>query len=295
MIPAMRAHTTILALSLALPTAALAQDGPEMGQGEANITARADVRLSIESGPGTSGGKLSLIGGVIGSRLASVRRCYRQITESRPTVQGRMRLVVTLAPGGGQIDVTRDETNDRELNECTLRELRRADLAAVRPPGSAYVVLEFSNTAAEGVERTAERRAVEDAAPVTRNADGRLESVGRTAGGEVSFRVVGRSDATEAHVQAVQRVFRAMIPQLLDCRRKAARRHSPNGDIRLRVQVARNGRARGRVVRSSVEDTRGPRCVNRAVSRARFDEDARGLTEVIVTFADRTPREAAEE
>ena len=67
-------------LAVALALAAGPAAAQEMGQGEANITAQADVRLSMESGPGTNADKLALIGGVVGSKLGAVRNCYREVT-----------------------------------------------------------------------------------------------------------------------------------------------------------------------------------------------------------------------
>ncbi|HJL06109.1 MAG TPA: hypothetical protein RMH85_00630 [Polyangiaceae bacterium LLY-WYZ-15_(1-7)] len=298
----MRTPRFLFALALA-PLLAGAPGAPasaqEMAQGEANITARADVRMALESGPATNGAKLSLIGGMVGGRLGAVRRCYRDRTEEDPAVQGRLRLVVELEPGGGTVEVTRDELNDRPLLRCVMRELRRAELGAVRPPGTAFVVLTFANTAAEGVDRMRERRAVEDAAPVERDAEGRPSATGSTEARHVRFQVVGAVDAPDAQVQAVHRVVRGLIPTLLDCRRRASRRYSPNGRIEVDLRVARSGRARARSRRSSVRDARGPRCVVRALQRQRFDGAAAGRTKVFIEFDDRqtepsaTPEEGA--
>lgn len=281
----MSAMRWILALGVVAPTALASAQ--EMGQGEANITARADVRMSLESGPATNSTKLGLIGGAIGNQLGDVRRCYRDRTADDPEVHGELRLVVRLEPGGGTVEVTRDLLEDPTLVRCVLEALRGADLGRVRPPGAAYVSLEFDNTAAEGVRTTRERRQVEDAAPVTTDAEGRLTATGRTEIGEVRFRVVGRPGATEAQIQDVHRTVRAAIPTLLDCRRKAARRQPPYGEIQVDLNVARSGRARARVRRSSVPDARGPRCVTRALQRARFGAEARGRVQVVVEFAHR--------
>ena len=269
------------ALVLCLASSGSAQ---EMDEGEARITATADVRMAIESGPGTNATKLSLIGGAVGGRIGDVRRCYRERTEQAPAVRGRLRLVVELEAGGGRVEVQRDEVGDRALVQCVLRAFRAANLASVRPPGSAFVVLDFDNSAAEGVERTQELRAVEDTAEVTTNAEGRGEASGGTPDGLVRFRVVGEAAAT-AQIQAVHRAVRAAIPQLLDCRRKAARRESPAGEVTVDLRVAANGRGQAVSRRSTVADARGPRCVVQALGRARYQGEARGRVQVVVTFA----------
>ena len=269
------------------PTGQPPMGQPPMGQGEANITARADVRMEVQSGPRTSGDKLGLIGGAIGGRLAGIRTCYREVSAARPTVTGDMRIAVMLTAGRVRFDVTADNVNDRQLSRCTMRELRRSELSMIQPPGTAYIILHFTNSAAAGVAETQQRRAREDAAPVHRNADGRLESSGQTEEGEVRFRIVGGPRASEEQVQAVQSTMRSTIPTFLDCRRKASRRTSPNGEIRLVLQVGGNGRGRARTTRSTVEDVRGQRCVERALRRARFGREGRGRTDIYITFADR--------
>ncbi|MCB9604618.1 MAG: hypothetical protein H6720_30230 [Sandaracinus sp.] len=276
-------HFVLLLATLALaPT--LSASAQEMDEGEARITATANVQMSIESGPATTSAKLSLIGGAVGGRIGDVRRCYRERTEAAPAVRGQLRLFVEMTPGGGTVEVQRDGLNDRPLLQCVLRAVRAAQFASVRPPGSAYVVLDFNNSAAEGVERTRELRATEDTADVTTNAEGRGEATGGTPDGLVRFRVVGDADAT-AQIQSVHRAVRAAIPQLLDCRRKAARRESPAGDVFVDLRVAANGRGQAASRRTTVADARGPRCVTQALGRARYEGEARGRVQVVVTFA----------
>lgn len=275
-------------LAVALALAAGPAAAQEMGQGEANITAQADVRLSMESGPGTNADKLALIGGVVGSKLGAVRNCYREVTAERPTVQGVLKLFVDLA-GGGSVTVRDDGIGDRELSRCVMRELNQADLGSLRPPGSAYVVLTFTNTAAEGVARTQQRRATENDVAVTRNADDRFEATGRSGDGNIEFTVIGGARATAEQVAALQRSVREAIPILLDCRRKASRNESPEGEIRLRVTVNARGRARVRVLRSTVADARGGRCLTRFLGRRPFEAEARGTHDVVVRFSHAEP------
>jgi len=282
-----------LVLIASLVTGVLAvASAQEMGQGEANITAEAQVRMSLESGPATNSTKLAAIGGVVGDRLGAVRECYRERTTERPEIQGELRILITLEPGGGDVDIRHDGLEDRVLVRCVKRAIEAAAFSRLRPPGGAFVTLTFTNSAAEGVQTTRERRAVEDAAQVTTNSDGRLQATGRTEQGEVRFRVVGSPRSTEDQVQAVHRVVRASFPTLLDCRRKAARRHPPYGEIVAALRISPRGRATVRVRRSTVEDDRGPRCVTRALQRANFDREARGAIDVVVEFAER-PGDAA--
>ncbi len=258
----------------------------EMGQGEANITARAEVRMSLESGPATSSQKLALIGGVVGGTLEAVRTCYRTVTETNPEVQGRLQLIIDLTGRGGQVEIHRNELNHEQLQRCALRALRGANFEMVRPPGSAFVTLTFNNTAAEGVGRTRALRAEEDHATITRNADGHMTTSGGTEIGEVRFRLEGNERTTEAQIQAVHSALRTAIPTFLDCRRKAARRESPYGEVQIDL-VIRRGRAQARTRRSTVADDRGQRCLTRGLQRTRFGNEANGRIRLVVEFRPR--------
>lgn len=274
-----------LAMGFGASAAGAQEESEPLGQGEARITARAEVTFAMESGPGTGREKLAAMGSALGSRIGGVRACYRQVTEQRPEVQGELRLTATLEAAGGSIEVRRDEVGDAQLLACVLASLEAADLSELRPPGVAYLRLSFQNSAAAGVAGVREAR--EAGVPITTNEDGRLESADRTEDGAVAFRVVGTARATEEQILAVHRGLMGGIPMLLDCRRKASRRQSPNGELHVRLQVDRRGRGRGRVRRSTVADDRGRRCVERGLRRLRMNEAARGPVDLVITFGDR--------
>ena len=253
------------------------------------ITARSDVRMEIESGPGTGSQKLTEIGGAVGGQLGRIRACYAEVTEARPTVQGKIKLEVQIRPRGqARVEVTENTVDDRRVQRCTLAAIREARYAGIEPPGSAFVLLTFSNTAAEGVERMQARSAEEAAAPVRRDADGHPTAEGGPANGLVHYRVTGVPGTTEDTVAAAWRTLRSLIPHLLDARRKAGRRRTdPAGEVDLVVRVNPRGRAQVRVTRNTVEqDDLAQRFLLRAFRRhAQWSGDAPGRFKVTVRFA----------
>ena len=301
MIPRMRTRRATFAglglLSAVLlssaPAAAQGEGGVArsgMGQGEAAISTRADVRMGIESGPGTTGSKLQAMAGAIGGAMNEVRRCYTELAEERPDVTGAMSIRVSLRRGRGrvQLEVDRDTTEDAGLARCVRRAIERATYRAVRRPAFVTISLDFTNSAAAGAEAVRERRAVEDTVAVRRTGDGTLEATGGNASGEVRFRIRSHGRTGEAAVAAVQRGVRAAIPGMLDCRRRAGRRGmNPEGEMVIELRVARRGRARTRTIENAVQDSRAPTCVSRVLSRARLGQDAAGTTRVHVRFAPR--------
>jgi hypothetical protein len=285
MLPAMRrigARTAIGAtLWLLISTTAYAQT---MGQGEARITARSDVRMGVESGPGTSGRKLQDMAGALTERLATIRQCYATVAEERPTVQGAMRLRVLLPRGRGvDLRVEEDTTSDRPLARCVTRALERAHFTDVERPANVMVALDFTNSAARGVAETRERAGREAHVETTRDVAGHHLAEGGTE--EVRFRVAGVEADRAA---AAQRSLRSGIAGFLDCRRRAGRRGmNPEGEITLRLQIPRRGRVTARVMDSSVADTRAPTCMSRALSRMTFEAAAAGRADVTFIFAPR--------
>jgi hypothetical protein len=276
--------------------AAQAQEGVSgsgMGQGEAAITARSDVRLGIESGPGTSGERLQQMANAVSAKLGDIRTCYASVAEERPTVTGEMRLVVRLPEQRAARVQLRDVTStaeDAELDRCVRRAIQRASYTGVGRPAQVTVALTFTNTAAQGVREVRRRSAEEGQVDVRRTRDGLPTARGGTPNREVTYQVIGSGPSTtDDSVAAMQRSIRTAIAGLLDCRRRAGRHDmSSEGDMELQLQVPRRGRARVRTVSSSLTDTRAPTCVSRILGRARFEPEAAGAHRLKLHFTGRS-------
>lgn len=271
--PMRRTMTTMAALAaLAWAPTASAQGrggGSSMGQGEARITARSDVRLSMESVPGTGGATISALGARVGARMAQIRQCYEDVVSERPTVEGRLRLRMTLPRRGRpRIEVAEDGTDDRALVRCVRRELTRVDCNQIRRPAGAIVRLEMSNTAAEGVAESSRRSERRREVQVQIDGEGNATATGGNPRRGVRFTVTGDGRDSAPAVVAAHRALTRALPGLTDCRRRAGNRgRDPSGEISVVLRI-REGRPPGsRVTRSTVayERTRG--CVSRVLRR----------------------------
>lgn len=263
----------------------------EMAEGEARITARSHVQLGVESGPGTSGRTLGQIGSAAGAAMGAIRTCYSEIAERDPTVRGEMR--VQLSVGSGRHPITTELADggppDRVLRRCVVRVIEGADYSGIRPGATAFLVLTFTNTAAEGVERTRARRVTEDSVDVSRDADGHLSASGGPPGGLLRFTVTALGDENEAAVSAVQRALRATIPTFLDCHRKAGRRGgSPEGELSADVRISARGRVRanvrGNTVRNRYGTAQAGRCYGAGLNHAPLSGDAAGHYRIVLTL-----------
>ncbi len=253
----------------------------EMGQGQAHITARSDVQMGIESGPGTSGHRLQVLGQDAGTQLNDIRHCYAVVVAKRPTVEGEMKIDLTVPEHGHvQVEVTKDDPNDGELRRCIVRALQHGHYDDVTRPANAFVTVTVRNTAAMGAARTAQRRNHEDAVAVQHAADGRLQSTGHIAGGKVSWTVSAEAAAGEPLVGGAQHGPRsgadpARLPApCLAARPIAGGRH--HGGPAHRAQRPRP-HAHGV---ETVHDTRASRCVEHALSARHYGAARRRVSRV---------------
>lgn len=268
--------------SLALASLARAQGGhggvsnSGMGQGEARISSRSDVRLAMESLPGTSGAAVSALGQRVATRMQQIRTCYDQVVEVRPTVVGMLRLRFSLGERGQpQVELERNSVSDREVVECISRELRNLQCNGLPRPAHAVVALTLSNTAARGAGEAAQAARSAQQVQTTADAQGRPTAEGSAEDGRVRFTLTGPAAGTDAAVAAGQRAMMSALPGLLDCRRRAGRRNQdPSGEMSITLTIRPSRAVASRVSRSTVADERAQRCVAQALERITDRPDA---------------------
>ena len=96
-----RLWAAVLAVAALTTTAAAgAQDaasGP-MGQGEANINVRSDVRLAIKGTRATISERIDQLTEVVTDLMPDMRKCYRELVAKRPTTVGALAIRIKLDP-----------------------------------------------------------------------------------------------------------------------------------------------------------------------------------------------------
>ncbi|UJR79321.1 hypothetical protein [Sandaracinus amylolyticus] len=270
----------MIACALATGLASSSADAQEMGQGHAHITTRSDVRMSLESVPGTGAARLAALGRAAGAGMGAIRECYGRVVEERPTVTGTVRLRVSLPERGRpDVNVEQDGARDRALVDCVRGVLTRQSMDGIERPAAAIVVLEFQNTAAAGAAETARRADEADEVAVTREGE---RAVARGDAPGIRFLVRGREDA---QVAEGLRVVRSQIAGMLDCRRRASRRGmDPTGTVALTMQMRARHAPEMTPGRSTVRDERAPVCLERALESAPRTPEAGARLEVEVEF-----------
>jgi hypothetical protein len=246
------------------------------------ISTRSDVRMSIEGAPGTAGKKLDAMAKNLGTPLGEVKRCYAELVKEHPDVVGSLGVELELREGKGPITVRVPDAVGKlkPMDRCIDKAFGKLEMADVPRPAAAKVILELTNTSAASVDEVRTREEEASRVDVSQAADGRFESQGKSTQGEVSFRVVSKDKAL---VESVHQKVRDVLPSLFDCRRRAGKLASPEGDIVYRAKLRPDG-AELDVSSSSVPNERAPICSANALKPA-LKKAGKGTVELTIHFA----------
>ena len=248
-----------------------AQEASPMGQGQANIAVRADIKLSIKGTRATPPDRVQQLTDAVSAQMAAMRTCYFDLVNKRPTTVGAIAMRITLDPGGEPAQIETKETGgtDPDLTGCVKKAVAKAAFAKVTRPAAAVVTLEFDNTRAKGQGVMESRAAVADQVAVTDKAGGGFEATWKSLDGKVSF-LVSSAKSKEA-VEVVLRTLRDDYAGFADCRRRSEKDgKSPAGEIAVQLQLQRGGKANTKVGTSSVAHERAVPCVERVFKRISY-------------------------
>lgn len=243
-----------------------------MGQGEAAINVRSDVKLGIKGTGGTSSERLSKLGQAVSDQMGEIRTCYRKLTANAPEIAGGLQLKLTLEDKAKpKVEVTSTQGGADELVKCISRVLTRdAAYKEVGRPAAAFLKLEFDNSRAKGqVEMNAKQAEISQVA-VRDRGDGEKQASWSTDGAEVRFTV---SAEAASSIELIMRGFHTGYAAFLDCRRKCEKGGiSPEGDIEADVELDRSGKARVTLGTITVKHERAPGCTTRSFARTKFEK-----------------------
>ena len=246
--------------------------GSPMGQGEASINVRADIKLAIKGTRATPPDRVQQLTDAVSEKMAAMRTCYYDLVAKRPTTVGSIAMRITLEQGSGPAVIETKETGgtDADLTGCVQKAVSKAAFGMVARPAAAIVTLEFDNTRAKGQEAMESRAAVAEQVHVTEKADGGFEASWKSIDGKVSF-LVSSAKSKEA-VEAVLRTLRDDYAGFADCRRRSEKDgKSPAGEIAVQIQLQRGGKSNAKVGTSSVAHERAVPCVERVFKRIDFE------------------------
>lgn len=268
---------------------AVAQEAPGggMGQGEALINVRSDVRLGIKGTAGTTSERLQELADAIADQMGEVRACYATLVKNRPSATGSISIRIALERGGAgpAVETKEKEGTDVELTPCVRKVLARGNYAKVGRPAAAVVSLDFQNSRARGQSVMAAHQAELAAVEVRESAGGGFEASWATHGQEVQFAVRG---ADKQAVDAVTRALRARFGGFVDCRRRSQQGdRSPAGVTKVTVRIEAGGGLAGDVESTTVDfERRVVPCVDKAFDKLSAEgAPARKRVDVEVTFA----------
>lgn len=276
----------VLLAASAQGAAAQPADGSPMGQGEANINVRSDVKLAIKGTRSTTTARLQQLTDVVSDQMPELRKCYRELIAKRPTTVGSIAIRITLEQGNDppQIEIKETGGSEPDLTGCVRRVLTRAPFKKVERPAAAIATLEFENTRAKGQAEMEQRRETTERVDVRERAGGGYEGSWGATDGKVSF-TVGSAASREA-VDAVLRTLRDSFAGFADCRRRSQKGGlSPAGELAVTLQLQRGGKGSAKIESSTVAHERAVPCTERVFKRLKFaDAPAGERVDVRVTF-----------
>jgi hypothetical protein len=279
----------LCALMLVLGTSrmAAAQSG-DMGQGEAAIAVRSDVKLSVKGTGGTPTERLAKLGQAVSDQMGEIRGCYRKQVASSPEVMGTLRLRLGLEKDKKPVVEVLDRSGASEtLLTCVQDILTRAKYTDVGRPAAALLSLAFENSRARGQAQMEQGAAAMAHSDVQMKADGAREAAWSTDGDQVRFTVRAEPDAPQGTVQTLIQGFKRGYAGFLDCRRKCEQGGlSPEGDIAADLSLDAKGKLAIKLGTITVKHQRAPGCSERAFKRVTFDRpEAPIKAQVNVHFA----------
>jgi hypothetical protein len=258
-----------------------------MGQGEASIAVRSDVKLSIKGTAGTPTDRLSKLGQAVGEQMGEIRACYRKQVASSPEVVGALRVKIALDKGDKPALDIIQQSGAPELVACMTHALAKGKYHDVARPAAALLSLEFDNSRARGQAQMVERQAQLGHVEAQGSAGGGQQAVWSSDGGQLRITVRTEAAAPSGAVDLVMRAFQSGYAAFLDCRRKCEKGGvSPEGDIEAELSLDPKGHARMQLGTISVKHERAPGCADHAFKRLKFESPSAALSaHVIVHFA----------
>jgi hypothetical protein len=259
-----------------------------MGQGEALINVRSDVKLAIRGTSGTRPEYVEQLSKVISDQMGATRACYAKIVRTRPATVGGLSMRVTLEEGKKKPrhEFEEQEGSDEQLTSCIKKVFRKQRYKGVGRPAAAVITLTFQNSRAAGQQAMTKHRVESDDVTVRHSDGGDFEASYKTPDGRVAFHV--SSPKSEQAVEATTRTLRSSFAAFLDCRRRAQKDGlSPAGEVDVAVRLQAGGKASGKVKSSTVAHERVIPCIERAFRRLKFKGAPAGrAVQVRVTYAE---------
>jgi hypothetical protein len=249
---------------------------------EGRISTRSDVRMSIEGALGTGGKKLEALAKHLGGPLGEVKRCYAEVVKSHPDVVGSLGVELELKEGAKGVSVRVPDAVGKlkPMDRCIDKAFGKLGFEDVPRPAAAKVTLELTNSSASSVDEVRAREEEASHVDVKQQPDGSYESSGVSTQGEVSFRVKSKDKAL---VESLHQKVRDSLPSLFDCRRRASKLASPEGDIVYQAKLRADG-ADLSVTSSSVANERAPTCTGNAL-KPWLKRAGRGVAQISIHFA----------
>ncbi len=236
--------------------------------------------MAVDGVPGTSGKKLEAFAKVLGSPLGAAKQCYGELVKEHPEVVGTLPVELELPKEGKLLIRAPAATAElAPMKKCVDQAFGKLVVDEIPRPAGVRLTLELTNSAAGSVAEVRKQEASAGIVEVKEDADG-LHSHGSSTEGEVTFDVTAKDRTV---LEQLHKSLRDSLPGLFDCRRRASKLASPEGDLHF-TQDTKGALTAGA---STVKNERAPTCVMGVLKRATHRPKA--AASMVVHFAPPAP------
>jgi hypothetical protein len=155
----------------------------------------------------------------------------------------------------------------KPMKKCVDKAFAKLDVTDVPRPAQANVLLELTNSAAAAVQDVRDQGAEASKVDVQDKGDGSFASHGASLQGEVSFDVAAKGASGREAVEIVHNSVRDALPGLFDCRRRASKKGSPEGDLVYDLKLRPSEKPSIDSKSSTVANERAPICTGNALKQ----------------------------
>ena len=251
------AFFSILALSAFAYAASgtVTANAQKLDTDKTQVTSAATVKVTAETGPGTTRKEFPLIAAALGQVEGNIRACYVKVAKSNPALEGTGTYDIVFGKGGRAAIRKQAKNADRALSKCMTKAIKKLRVKGLKPPSAVFIHVTLKSSAAKGVVETRKKSQSEAAVTFKKANDGKLKAQGGPENGTLIYELRGDASAKPAMTAAFG-ALRKAIPTLLDCRRRARPKagESPRGQLFYSVKKG--------IIKLKSTDVTNPRALN---------------------------------
>lgn len=244
------------------PPTVVATDAPAVGT-TGQVSTQSDVEMAVQSVPGTHSTRFEDLSLPVRDNIDNVKKCYQKAVKAQPTLEGTLSLRLdapakqvrpTFSTVGGTV-------KDQPLIDCVLKAFKKVRVPKFENPSAMILTITFHNSSAKGTEVTETRRQALAAAAVVPDGHGGFKGEDGTLGKEVVFELLPQGQVDKNSLALASSIVKERIGGLLDCRRKAAKFGTMQGEAEAYMKFKAGSVGSAKLVSNTLKGPKATPCI----------------------------------